>query len=326
MERFLQQYKVDTAVAPVALSANVAVTGGWRSMAHYAEAAFALLVGGALAAGAEIVLTILQAKDAAGTGAKALRELVVTGGAGARRLRAAFSGARRSTLTLASAIATDAVTLGSGDGAVTITFVADSPGANEIVIGGSDTLSATALAAAIDALEGWSASSSGAVVTVVGAANVTTADTTITIVPSAVADGDEVEVNGETLTFKKTGTGTEGAAAPGEVLLGATDAACLVNLLAALNALPGLVASSITGGGPIAEIVCDAPGGVSFDAGDTALAVTTVEAHAATGFDVESLDVNAGFSQLAAAVETDGSGVTAAVLCVRGASRKAVVN
>lgn len=92
------------------------------------------------------------------------------------------------TITLDTVIATDAVLVGE----TTLTFVASDPGANEVVVGVDDAGSATNLAAAIDALDGVSASSDGTVVTVtsdtvgVGVV-VASADTTMTVASSIPA-------------------------------------------------------------------------------------------------------------------------------------------
>lgn len=90
------------------------------------------------------------------------------------------------TITLASVIATDAVTVTINGSASTFTGVASNPGANQFEIGISDSATATNLAAKIDALTGVTAAANNAVVTVTGDIalinfSVSSADTTFTI-------------------------------------------------------------------------------------------------------------------------------------------------
>lgn len=90
------------------------------------------------------------------------------------------------TIALAAVIATDAVVVNG----TTLTFVSagggegGAPLSGEVLIGETDAASATALASAIDALSGVTATASGGVVTVrglVAAPVITSSDTTITV-------------------------------------------------------------------------------------------------------------------------------------------------
>lgn len=332
-ERIFQANRADVGVAPQALTANVAVNSGWLPMKKFAMAAVMLMINGVLAAGHTVTLLVRQAQDAGGTGAKTLKTLVIEGAEAAGSLRMAFTSSRRAVLTLLNVIATDAITLGSGDGAVVLTFVTTGSGSEgalepgEVLVGANDTAAATNLTAAINAVEGYTATRAGLVITVLADADlvVTTADTTITIVKSAVADGDTVTVNGNVLKFLATGTGTAGAALADEVLLSTTDALCATNLAAKVTALDGVSAAVVANANPAAvDVAPETLAGVTATQDGSTLTLSTLVEHAVAEFDVSELDVNAGFNHVGFRVTSTTSGVTAAVALLRGGSRAAV--
>jgi len=153
----------------------------------------------------------LDKQNSKGTGQQ-LINLLTRGISGCKpmSIRVSFGAVKASgTATFASVVATDAFTI-NGDA---ITCVASGATTDEFNVGASDTLSAAACAAAINASATFNklveATSSGAVVTIralkSGTAGndiaLTTADGTITLSAANLASGDDGDV--ETLNFGK---------------------------------------------------------------------------------------------------------------------------
>jgi hypothetical protein len=104
-------------------------------------------------------------------------------------------GLAQRTITCASVIATDAVTVVATVNGVTTTktfaCVASGATGDQFNIGGTDALTATALAAKIDAMDGITAAAVGAVITVNGTSvtdllTITTSDTTFTLATNGI--------------------------------------------------------------------------------------------------------------------------------------------
>jgi hypothetical protein len=222
--------------------------------------------------------------------------------------------------------AASAATITTSDTTITIAEAAFS--GTSVAVGSDDDETAENLAAAISAVEGFTATAAGAVVTVVGAdVEAETSDATITLLHSAVADGDEIVVNGVTLEFVAEGSGDEGAAAEGEVLLGDDDDDAAANLAAAISAISGLaaVATDAAGESPSSvAVAASVPAGVTVDGGDTTIIAGTTEDLVLLARDVDALDTNAGFAFVQVQVTASGAGLTGAATLLRGGGRVAV--
>lgn len=138
MKRMRESVKFDVGVVSQALN-NTNVTGRYFSM-EGVRRAIAKLNGGAMAAATTTKIELLQAKDASGTGSKAITsaEATVTANTNVTAL----------TLTLALVVAGTTVTING----VTFTAHADTTTAanREFSIGGDDTADAAALASLIN--------------------------------------------------------------------------------------------------------------------------------------------------------------------------------
>ena len=145
MLRFSEREKVDSALVPQSV-ANTTVQGRWFSIANCAQMTF-MLYAGAMASGKTTTLEILQAQDMNGTNAEELSYTNFYGAQNALATATANSGVQAGTLTLNTVVETNTVTING----VTFTAVAATPTSTQFVVGGTDTITATNLAAAINA-------------------------------------------------------------------------------------------------------------------------------------------------------------------------------
>jgi hypothetical protein len=111
MNRFYENFKIDTGLKGQALN-NTNAIGRYFSMKGHKRALF-VLVGGAMAVSKTTKIEVFEAKDAAGTDAQAITDLAA--------IITANIKATEATLTLASVVATDVVTING----VALTAVAD---------------------------------------------------------------------------------------------------------------------------------------------------------------------------------------------------------
>lgn len=152
-----EDIKLDIALVPQSL--NGAGTGPYYKLDKYRKALFAVELG-AMAAGATSAIQVMQAQDAAGTGAKAITNNAATITANTKVSAA--------TITCTSVVATDAVVINGLT--YTAAAAADLP-KRVFAVGQDDTECAASLAAAINhstaGVPGVTATSSLGVVTLV---------------------------------------------------------------------------------------------------------------------------------------------------------------
>lgn len=176
-KRLSAQSKFDAALTPQAIN-NTNVTGLWFHVSNF-RFLLALLFVGAMAATKTAKLEFLQAKDASGTDSKSVD--------GAEATVTANTKVNEATLTIATAVAGNKVTING------VVFTAIANGGtpvkanHEWAVGSTDAESASALAAAINdptyGIPGVIASAGSAVVTLKAANG--EADTVITITDAA---------------------------------------------------------------------------------------------------------------------------------------------
>ena len=183
--------KYDLAVRPASL-ATATATGAYFDMRHHRQAVV-VFTSGAAAAAATVACQLREATDAAGTGAQDLAGAVATITANVK--------ASKVTLTLATVLAADAVTI---NGLVfTAHATVTTPANREFSISGSDTADAAALASVINdatyGVPGVTATASGAVITLAatipGTMTVTIAAPAATITPATVESVGYVEID-----------------------------------------------------------------------------------------------------------------------------------
>lgn len=172
--------KLDVALAPQSL--NGAGTGEYFKLDKYGKALFVVEFG-AMAAGATSALQVMQALDAAGTGAKAVTHNAATITANIKVAAA--------TLTCDTVIADDQVTI---NGLVFTAAANEDLPNRKFAVGANDTECAASLAKAINhataGVPGITATSALGVVTLVaaepGEATITIADAAQTITPATL--------------------------------------------------------------------------------------------------------------------------------------------
>lgn len=190
MKPLFKRAKIDIGLVPQALN-NTNATGSCYRIDMFRKALFCL-IGGAMAAGKTTKIEVLQAKDAAGTDAKAID--------GAEATITANTAVTEATLTCASVIATNAVTVNG----LTFTAGAAEDLANRIfAVGADDTACAASLVKAINhssaGVPGVTASSALGVVTLKatnpGEETITIKDPAATITPATTKAQAYVEID-----------------------------------------------------------------------------------------------------------------------------------
>jgi len=180
--------RADAGLSPRSLATTNA-TGDWLPLTAY-RGALAMLQVGAAATAVTAQLEILEAKDAAGTGAQAI--------AGATRTVTVPTKMQRATLTLATVLDGDSVTING------LTFTgkaAPTAGTREFSQAGTDTADAAALAALVNdstlGVPGVLAIAAAAVVSLVGTGEtaITITAPAATITPACVAAAAIVELD-----------------------------------------------------------------------------------------------------------------------------------
>jgi hypothetical protein len=190
MKNLNKRAKVDIALKPQALN-NTNATGRYFGMQMFRKILF-WLTGGAMAATKTTKIEILQAKDAAGTGAKAITDAAAT--------ITANTVVTEATLTCASVIATNAVTI---NGLVFTAAAAEDLPNRVFAVGADDTACAASLVKAINhataGVPGVTASSALGVVTLKatnpGETTITIADPAATITAATTEAQAYVEVD-----------------------------------------------------------------------------------------------------------------------------------
>lgn len=194
MKHLNKREKLDIALKPQALN-NTNATGRYFGMQMFRKAIFWLL-GGAMAATKTTKIELLQAKDAAGTGAKAIT--------GAEATITANIAVTEVTLTCATVLATQAVTING----LVFTAAASADLPNRVfAVGANDTECAASLVLAINhataGVPGITASSALGVVTLKatnpGEATITIADPAATITPATTEAQAYVEIDAGSL-------------------------------------------------------------------------------------------------------------------------------
>jgi len=186
MKALYKRAKVDIGLVPKTLN-NTNSTGKYFPMHMFNKALFWLL-GGAMAATKTTRIEILQAKDANGTGAKAITDAEAT--------ITANTAVTAATLTLSSVQANDTVTI---NGVVFTAATAADAANQKFAVGANDTACAASLAEVINAAGlGIKATSSSGVVTVVAeddaTITITNASATITVATTEAEAFVEVDV------------------------------------------------------------------------------------------------------------------------------------
>lgn len=187
MKNLSKRAKIDIGVKPQALN-NTNVTGRYFGLQMFRKIIY-LLTGGAMAATKTTKIEILQAKDAAGTGAKAIT--------GAEATITANTAVTEATLTCASVLATEAVTV--NDVVFTAAAAEDLP-KHIFAVGADDTACAASLVKAINAAElGITATSALGVVTLKatnpGETVITIKDAAATITAATLEEQGYIEVD-----------------------------------------------------------------------------------------------------------------------------------
>jgi hypothetical protein len=177
MERICDKVKIDTALTPVSL--NGAGTGEYFRMDLHRKALFVVNVG-AMAAGKTSEIQVMQAQDAAGTGAKVVTPSTAT--------ITANTNVQAALLTSADEhVAGEKYTI---NGLVFTAAAADVPGTRTYAIGADETASTANLAAKINdatiGVPGVLATAAAGVLTLTADEP---GDTSITLVASAQATG-----------------------------------------------------------------------------------------------------------------------------------------
>ena len=175
MKLLSEGVKIDIGLTSQSL--NGAGTGTYYSMTNYRKALFVVELG-AMAAGVTSVLQVMQAQDAAGTGAKAIANNAAT--------ITANTGVAAATITCATVIADDAVTI---NGLVFTAAAAEDLPARKFAVGANDAACAASLVKAINhataGVPGVTATSALGVVTLVadepGEATITASTAALTI-------------------------------------------------------------------------------------------------------------------------------------------------
>lgn len=206
MKPLSKRDKVDVGLVPQTLN-NTNATGKYYRM-NMDRKAMAVITVGAMAAGKTAVIELLQATNVAGSNAKGLPS---TAGQAAKATIEANKGVIIATLTIATAVASNAITINGQ----TYTAIANGATASgrqwPIGAGGTaDADSAASLAAIINdvlfGVAGVTASAAGGVITLTatepGTATITIADAAATITPATVQALAYVEVDAAQLDTK----------------------------------------------------------------------------------------------------------------------------